>query len=50
MQHNFAIVEKIKAFADKKGVTPAQLCIAWASSLSPIMIPIPGSSYVDAPE
>ena len=50
IQHNFAIVEKIKAFADKKGVTTAQLCLAWVSSLSPVMIPIPGSSYVVALE
>jgi pyridoxine 4-dehydrogenase len=44
MQHNFAIIEKLKPVADKKGVTLAQLCLAWISSLSPVMIPIPGSS------
>jgi pyridoxine 4-dehydrogenase len=46
MQYNFAIVDKIKTIAEKKGVTPAQLCLAWVSSLSPVMLPIPGSSYV----
>jgi pyridoxine 4-dehydrogenase len=46
MQYNFAIVDKIKTVAEKKGVTPAQLCLAWVSSLSPVMLPIPGSSYV----
>jgi pyridoxine 4-dehydrogenase len=45
MQYNFAIVDKIKTVAEKKGVTLAQLCLAWVSSLSPVMVPIPGSSY-----
>lgn len=43
---NMAIVDGLKAIADKKGVTPAQLCIAWVASLGPTMIPLPGSSYV----
>ncbi|KAE9391993.1 aldo/keto reductase [Gymnopus androsaceus JB14] len=41
---NYAIVEGVSAIAEKKGVTPSQLCIAWVSSLGPHMIPLPGSS------
>ncbi|KAI0061091.1 aldo/keto reductase [Artomyces pyxidatus] len=44
MRHNFAIVDALKAIADKKGITPAQLSIAWVSSLGPHVIPLPGSS------
>ncbi|KAE9398134.1 aldo/keto reductase [Gymnopus androsaceus JB14] len=41
---NYAIVEGISAIAEKKGITPSQLCIAWVASLGPHMIPLPGSS------
>lgn len=44
MKHNFALVEGIKAIASKKGITPAQLCLAWVASLGPTVIPLPGSS------
>ncbi|CDO72841.1 hypothetical protein BN946_scf185002.g26 [Trametes cinnabarina] len=43
-KHNLAIVEAVKAIAAKKGVTPAQLCIAWVASRGPHVIPLPGSS------
>ena len=45
-QSNLAVVEGWKTIAEKKGITPAQLCIAWVASLGPTMIPLPGSSYV----
>ncbi|THH16554.1 hypothetical protein EW146_g4106 [Bondarzewia mesenterica] len=44
MKHNFAIVNALKAIADKKGITAAQLCIAWVATLGPQLIPLPGSS------
>lgn len=44
LKHNFAIVDALKAVADKKGVTAAQLSIAWVSSLGAHVIPLPGSS------
>ncbi|KAL5492353.1 hypothetical protein ACEPAI_3800 [Sanghuangporus weigelae] len=44
LKNNMAIVEGIQTIAARKGVTPAQLCIAWVSSLSPQIVPIPGSS------
>ncbi|KAL5536968.1 hypothetical protein ACEPAF_791 [Sanghuangporus sanghuang] len=44
LKNNMTIVEGNQIIAVRKGVTPAQLCIAWASSLSPQIVPIPGSS------
>jgi len=41
---NWALVESLVAVAEKKGVTPAQLSIAWVASLGPHMLPLPGSS------
>ncbi|CDO72842.1 hypothetical protein BN946_scf185002.g27 [Trametes cinnabarina] len=43
-KHNMAIVEALKVVAAKKGITPAQLCIAWVASRGPHIIPLPGSS------
>jgi len=45
LRHNFAIVDALTALAKKKNITPAQLCIAWVSSLGPHVIPLPGSSH-----
>ena len=45
-KHNFALVEAVKSLAEKKGITPGQLAIAWVASLGPHVIPLPGSSYV----
>ncbi|KAH7923876.1 Aldo/keto reductase [Leucogyrophana mollusca] len=44
MKHNMAIVDGLSAIAKRKGITPAQLCIAWVSSLGDHVIPLPGSS------
>ncbi|EIN06640.1 aldo/keto reductase [Punctularia strigosozonata HHB-11173 SS5] len=44
MQKNFKIVEAFQSIAAKKGITAAQLCIAWVASLGPKVIPLPGSS------
>ncbi|KAI0079967.1 aldo/keto reductase [Panus rudis PR-1116 ss-1] len=41
---NYAIVDALKGIAEKKKVTPAQLCIAWVGSLGKKVIPLPGSS------
>ena len=38
------LVEYLKAIAEKKNITPAQLCIAWVGSLGEKVIPLPGSS------
>jgi len=42
--HNLALVSALEAIASDKGITAAQLCIAWVASLGPKVIPIPGSS------
>jgi len=47
MAKNFEIVEKLQAIAKEKGITSAQLSIAWVSSLGPHVLPLPGSSHAD---
>jgi hypothetical protein len=49
MPHNLRMVPAILSLAEKKGVTPAQLCIAWVAALGPHVIPLPGSSSVSPP-
>ncbi|KAJ7150461.1 aldo/keto reductase [Mycena crocata] len=44
MKHNVTIVEALNALAQRKGITVAQLCIAWVAALGPGVIPLPGSS------
>ncbi|KIJ51828.1 hypothetical protein M422DRAFT_203068 [Sphaerobolus stellatus SS14] len=43
---NLKIIEKIQAFAEKKGVTPAQLCLAWVAAQGEDIIPIPGTKSI----
>jgi len=45
--HNIKLVHAVKAIANKKGVTPAQLAIAWVATLGSHVIPLPGSSKPD---
>ena len=42
-QRNLDVVKKIEEIAREKGVTPAQLAIAWVMSRSDDIVPIPGS-------
>jgi aryl-alcohol dehydrogenase-like predicted oxidoreductase len=47
MAHAAELAERWKPFADvaeKHGVSPQQVCLAWELSLSEAMIPIPGAS------
>ncbi|KAJ7645830.1 aldo/keto reductase [Mycena rosella] len=44
MKHNLPIVEALDAMATQKGMTVAQLCIAWVAALGSSVIPLPGSS------
>ena len=46
LKHNFAIVDALSKIATRKGITPAQLSIAWVSALGPHVVPLPGSSCV----
>ncbi|KAF5367387.1 hypothetical protein D9758_003752 [Tetrapyrgos nigripes] len=43
-RNNMALVDDIVRIAQKKGITPAQLCIAWVCTTGPTVIPLPGSS------
>jgi pyridoxine 4-dehydrogenase len=42
--HNLALVKSTSALAERKGITPAQLALAWVARLGPHVVPIPGSS------
>ncbi|KAF7325320.1 Aldo/keto reductase [Mycena venus] len=44
LEHNVSVVSVLPELAAKKGVTPAQLAIAWVAALGPHVIPLPGSS------
>lgn len=46
MEHNQKIVDALATLARSKGITPAQLSLAWVSNLGPHIVPIPGSSKV----
>jgi aryl-alcohol dehydrogenase-like predicted oxidoreductase len=41
---NLAFVEWLKAFATRKGATPAQLALAWLLAQKPWIVPIPGTT------
>ena len=43
---NLALVDKIKAIADKKGATPGQLTLAWLMEQGEDIIPIPGTKKI----
>lgn len=42
-EQNEAVVKKLRAFADARGQTPAQLCIAWALAKQPKFVPLIGA-------
>jgi aryl-alcohol dehydrogenase-like predicted oxidoreductase len=41
---NFALVELIKAVAERKQATPAQVALAWLLAQKPWIVPIPGTT------
>jgi len=41
---NLAFVEWLKAFAERKGATPAQIALAWLLAQKPWLVPIPGTT------
>jgi aryl-alcohol dehydrogenase-like predicted oxidoreductase len=41
---NLAFVEWLKAFADRKHATPAQIALAWLLAQQPWIVPIPGTT------
>jgi aryl-alcohol dehydrogenase-like predicted oxidoreductase len=46
LQANLKLVETVKELAGKKGVTPAQLALAWVLAQGHDLIPIPGTKRV----
>ena len=43
LQSNLRLADKVKEIAAEKGVTPAQLAIAWLLAQGPDVVPIPGT-------
>jgi len=43
LKKNAALIEKLKEFATKKGVSPAQLALAWVLAQGPEVIALPGT-------
>ncbi|CAE7215601.1 unnamed protein product [Rhizoctonia solani] len=43
-KNNMKLVDALKVIAERKNITPAQLCLAWVSSLGPHVVPIPSST------
>ena len=41
---NLAFVEWLKAFAERKNATPAQIALAWLPAQKPWIVPIPGTT------
>lgn len=41
---NMALVDLVKAVAERKGVTPAQVALAWLLAQKPWIVPIPGTT------
>ncbi|GAA6018819.1 hypothetical protein JCM10207_000251 [Rhodosporidiobolus poonsookiae] len=46
-EHNMALARKLGALAEKKGITAAQLAIAWVGAQWEKIIPLPGSTQPD---
>jgi aryl-alcohol dehydrogenase-like predicted oxidoreductase len=49
-QRNLALVERVRAIAEEKGVTPGQLALAWVLAQGEDIVPIPGTkrrSYLE---
>lgn len=46
LQANLAIVDVVKAVAEEKNATPAQIALAWVLATSPNTVPIPGTRKV----
>jgi aryl-alcohol dehydrogenase-like predicted oxidoreductase len=42
-EHNVAVVDALVAIAAAKGITPAQLALAWVLAQKPWIVPIPGT-------
>ena len=43
LQHNRAVVDLLAGIAQRKGLTPAQIALAWLLAREPWIVPIPGT-------
>jgi aryl-alcohol dehydrogenase-like predicted oxidoreductase len=50
LQGNLAIVERVRAVAERHGATPAQVALAWALAQDERVIPIPGTTKLERVE
>ena len=41
---NMVLVDLVKAVAERKGATPAQIALAWLLAQKPWIVPIPGTT------
>jgi aryl-alcohol dehydrogenase-like predicted oxidoreductase len=46
IQQNMAIVDLVKAVAEEKNATPAQIALAWVLAEAPHIVPIPGTRRI----
>ena len=45
-QHNLRLAETVRAMAEEKGCTPAQLALAWVLAQGEDIVPIPGTRHI----
>jgi aryl-alcohol dehydrogenase-like predicted oxidoreductase len=50
LQANLAIVEGVRAVAERVGATPAQVALAWVLAQDELVVPIPGTTKVERVE
>ena len=47
MKNNQPIIELLRTFGAKRGVTPAQVALAWLMAQKPWIVPMPGTTNPD---
>ena len=47
MEANFTVVDFLKALVARKGITPAQIALAWLLHQKPWIVPIPGGTKLE---
>lgn len=46
LEANFKVVDFLKELAARKGITPAQIALAWLLAQRPLVVPIPGGTRI----
>ena len=46
LRHNLALADGVRALAEARGCTPAQMALAWLLSRAPNVVPIPGTRSI----